>query len=505
MGLPCPLETWQNFLCHLKHYFLMRLNTHVFLAFCLCLTGGLFAQNTGTPAPATPAPPPPPKADHTYKPLTLKLNEDGSKYVRFIMWHQIWMTATQNNPGTRDAKGELIDGSEGSKSAWSTDIALRRSRFLAYAQISPRALILTHWGINNQSFISGSTAPNGPNATATQSNQGKKPQLFMHDMWTEFEIKKDKLYLGAGLHYWNGISRLTSHSTLNFMTLDAPIFNWPTIEATDQFARHFGIYAKGQLGRLDYRMTLSKPFAFGAAPGAVASNGVAANVLNENWATGGYLNWMFWDKESNKLPFYVGSYLGTKRVLNLGVGWYNHGGASLYKTAGGRDSTFQAQRAIGADIFLDMPINKAKGSALSVLATYYNLNFGTNYIRNIGILNLHTTPTSLAESWSGAGNAQPTIGTGSIFYIQAGYQLPKLKNGTAFMPYLTLTNKNFDRLADPSTQYGLGLNYFVTGHNAKVTLEYQTRPVYKVNAANNNAIERTGYKGEFILQTHIFL
>ena len=58
--------------------------------------------------------------------------------------------------------------------------------------------------------------------------------------------------MGAGLHYWNGVSRLSSQSTLNFMTLDAPIFNWTNIEATDQFARQFGIYAKGQLDRLDY-------------------------------------------------------------------------------------------------------------------------------------------------------------------------------------------------------------------------------------------------------------
>lgn len=468
------------------------------------------AQATGTPAAptATPAPPPPPKPadDHTYKPLTLKLNDSGSKYVRFIMWHQVWATATQNNPGTVNSRGEVIDGS-GEKSEWSGDVAMRRSRFLAYAQISPRALILTHWGINNQSFINGATAPNGPNPTTTASNQGKKPQLFLHDAWTEFEIKKDKLYLGAGLHYWNGISRLTSHSTLNFMTLDAPIFNWPTIEATDQFARQFGIYAKGQLGRLDYRLALNRPFVNGSTPLAVGKNGVSVNVINENWAQTGYVNWMFWDKESNKLPFYVGSYLGGKRVLNLGAGFYHHGGASLYKTA--TDSTFQDHLAIGADLFLDMPLNKEKGTAISVLATFYNMDFGTNYIRNVGILNEHggVIPVAAgrsADSWAGGGNAQPTIGTGNIGYVQAGYLLPRLKNGTAFMPYLTATYKDFDRLAESSTQFGLGMNYFVTGHNAKITLEYQTRPVYKLNV-DTNAIERNGSKGQVILQMHIFL
>ena len=468
------------------------------LLICLVFNGISVAQPTGSPVLSAPK-----QTDHSYKPLTLKLNEDGSKFVRFIMWHQFWATATQNNPDTRDVQGNLIDGSEGATKAWSTDLALRRSRFLAYAQISPRAMILTHWGINNQSFIGGATAPSGPNGTATVNNNGKKPQLFIHDAWTEYEVLKDKLYLGAGLLYWNGISRLTSHSTLNFMTLDAPIFNWPTIETTDQFARQLGMYAKGQLGRLDYRFALNKPFANGLTPLAVKKDGVAVQVLNENWATTGYVNWMFWDKESNKLPYYVGSYLGAKKVLNLGVGYYHHPDASLYKTAEGPDSIFQSNTAIGADLYLDMPINKAKGTALSVLATYYNYDFGTNYIRNLGILNLHSSGAS-TNSWAGAGNAQPTIGSGSIFYVQAGYQLPKLKNGTAFMPYLTVTNKNFEALADPSTQFGLGLNYFITGHNAKITLEYQTRPIYQLNTINQE-IERTGYRGEIILQTHIFL
>lgn len=440
-----------------------------------------------------------PAEDHTYKPLTLKLNDSGSKYVRFIMWHQFWVTATQNNPGTRDVNGNLIDGTNGS-SQWSTDIALRRSRFLAYAQVSPRVLILTHWGINNQSFINGATAPNGPNPTSTASNQGKKPQLFLHDAWTEFRVVPQKLYVGVGLHYWNGVSRLSSHSTLNFMTMDAPIFNWHNIEGTDQFARQFGVYAKGQLGRLDYRVALNKPFVFGTAPALVSKNGVAVNTFSENYATAGYVNWMFWDKESNVLPFFVGSYLGSKKVFNIGAGWYHQSDASLYKT--NTDSTFQAHTALGADVFLDMPVNKEKGTAVSVLATLYSLDYGTNYLRNIGILNEHTTPVASSTSFSGGGNAQPTIGTGIIGYVQAGYVLPRLKNGTSFMPYVTATYKDFERLKDPSLQWGLGANYFITGHNAKITVEYATRPVYTLSGQD---VVRNGTRGQLTLQTHIFL
>lgn len=452
----------------------------------IILNGFLFAQEI-------------PAEDHSYKPITLKLNESGSKFARFMMWHQFWITATQNNPGTRDINGQLIDGSNGSRS-WTTDIALRRSRFLLYAQISPRFLILTHWGINNQSFIGGATPPSGSNSLANPGNQGKKPALFIHDAWTEFRIIPSKLYMGAGLLYWNGVSRMTSHSTISFMTLDAPIFNFVNIETTDQFARQFGVYAKGQIGKLDYRIALNKPFVFGTSPALIAKNDVATHVLNENYATSGYFNWMFWDKESNILPFFTGTYLGAKKVLNLGFGWYNHKNASLVKSA--TDSIYQDQTALGLDLFLDMPLNKEKGTALSVLATVYSLHYGKNYIRNIGILNEHTTPVSTSESFAGGGNTQPTIGTGTIGYLQAGFVLPKLKNGTFFMPYLTATYKDFQRLKDPSFQWGLGLNYHITGHNAKITLEYATRPVYKESGQD---ILLDGTRGQFILQSQIFL
>lgn len=466
----------------------------------------------------TTTPPPAPAVDHSYKPMTLKLTEDGKKFIRLITWHQIWFTATQNNPGTRDVNGNFIDGSNDTKS-WTGDLALRRSRFLVHAQVSPRYMILSHWGINNQSFINGG-ANAGSNLAATggASNNGKRPQVYMHDMWNEFAVVPGKLSIGAGLHYWNGISRLTSNSTLNFMTLDAPIFNWANIEATDQFARQFGIYAKGQIlkGRLDYRVHLNKPFVSGTAPNAVgkttagavnpATAGIAVNVLNENWSQGGYFKYMFKDKESNVYPFEVGSYLGSKHIFNVGAGFYRHKGATMSFGQTGsstnRDSSFHDQLCFGADVIYEKPINKAKGTMFHALVTYYNYNFGPGYLRNIGILNEHLTAATLTDSWSGGGNSQPTIGTGSILYGQFGFKGANLRNGQSFMPYATVTYKNFERLADPSTQFGVGVNYFVGGHNAKITAEYQTRPIYKLE---NGSINNVGSKGQFILQTHIFL
>lgn len=456
------------------------------LAMLMCAFIQVTAQGT---APAT--------VDHSYKPIVLKLDEKGAKFIRLITWHQLWVSHTANNPGTLDVNGNIQQSA--------TDISIRRSRFLIQAQVSPRFMIISHWGINNQSFINGGSAGTLGTGSSAAGQGGKRPQMYIHDAWTEYAIKPGKLHLGTGLHYWNGVSRMSNHSTLNFMTLDAPVFNWYNIETTDQFARQLGIYAKGQLGRFDYRMSVNKPFAFGSALSAVSS-AIATNVINEHWSTAGYFNYMFWDKESDVLPYCVGTYLGAKKVLNIGAGWYSHKGATANKTSATAAVKEYTQKNFGLDFYMDMPLNKKKGTALSAYSVFYYSDYGPNYLRNIGILNLHSSTQTVAAnpdaSWAGGGNVQPTIGTGNIWYTQLGYLLPKLKNGTAFMPFATFTYKNFDRIGKASAQTDLGMNYFISGHNAKLTLQYSTRPVYKT--VNSNPV-RNGSKGELVLQTQIFL
>jgi hypothetical protein len=371
-----------------------------------------------------------PKVDHSYKPLTLKLNDDGSKYVRFLIWNQMWFRYTQNNPGTLDADGkELVS---------TVDIGARRLRFLAYAQISPRFLILTHWGINNQTFATGGAPNSGP----------KKPQLFIHDAWNEFAVIPDKLHIGMGLHYWQGPSRMASASTLNFMTLDAPIINWQNIELEDQFARQLGIYAKGQIGRLDYRIAANKPFTINPSVNTLDSTKTTATeIAHHTWAPTGYFAWQFFDKESQKLPFTVGSYLGSKKIFNIGAGFYYHpkGTGQYDATADGKHSTNDILHW-SADLYYERPINKEKNTAFHLYSAFYGFDYGVNYLRNIGIMNLGGTADPNTITYNGVGNAQPTIGTGDVWYTQVGYLLPKMGDKGQLMPYGTFTYKKFDKL-----------------------------------------------------------
>ena len=444
------------------------------------------------------------ETDLAYKPIAFKLNTSGSKYIRLMVWNQLWMRLTENNPGTL--------GVDGLPRNQSVDIGIRRARILTYAQVTPRVLFLAHFGINNQTFVNGGVPSGGNSGNAgsipiitnpiagTSTADGasaKKPQIFFHDVWTEFKLT-DQLFLGAGLHYWNGISRMSSQGTLNLLTLDAPIFNWPLIEMTDQFARQFGIYAKGQVGKWDYRIAVNKPFSVGNGGtfDEINNRPVAANTPNDNWATQGYIAYQFFEKENNKLPFFVGSYLGTKKVFNIGGGWHHHPDATSSRNQEGSVNTHNIS-LWSIDSFLDLPLNPEKETALTAYAVYYSYDLGPNYLRNIGIMNVGLGP---GTSQNGPGNAQPTIGTGNIFYLQTGYLLPKnlLGKNVKLQPFGTLTQKNFEFFEEGSWQYDLGFNYFLNGHQAKISLQYSNRPIFE-------NYRKSGSAGEMILQTHIFL
>lgn len=431
--------------------------------------------------------------------LKLNLNPEGDKYVRFILWNQIWLRNTEMNPGT-------MVSDEATKNSW--NIGNRRLRALAYAQITKRYMVLMHFGINNQTFINGGGS--GSTGTGGYGN-GKKPQMFFHDAWNEYavvlpgEAGKFSLSLGAGLHYYMGLSRMTMASTLNFLTVDSPIFTWPLIDNSDQFARQMGMFAKGKYGKFEYRFSLNKPFATNLAPVDVtnpAARVAVDNNGNPEFSKAGYVEYQFLDSESNLLPFKVGSYLGTKRVFNLGAGFYHQKDGTRTSVNSQIEKHDIALYAV--DAFADLPLGNAKNKmALSAYAGFYNYNFGPNYLRNLGIMNVGSNDPNFIgdKAIAGAGNLQPMIGSGNIYYLQAGLLLPSNadKPKIRIQPFAAYTNKNFKALENSSSQFDVGANWFIDGHHAKLTTQYSTRPTYTSASAEPKS------KGEFILQFQIYL
>lgn len=431
-----------------------------------------------------------------YAPIVLKVNEDT--FVRFILWNQIWSRLIENNPGAL-----IQDDAED----WTADVGVRRARFLAFGKIGDDVLLMFHIGINNQTFLQNDFDGSGPN-------------FFVHDAWTEFKIidVKDviRLDFGGGLIYWNGISRMTNASTLNFMSIDAPITNWPLINATDQFARQLGLYVKGVLGGglINYRVAAVRPFADNV--GDPFSPGRSPST----WGVSSYFKLQLLDKESHTLPYEVGTYLGKKKVFNIGVGQHWH-------PNGSQDADGEAADIFlfGADIFADIPIGeKAEGGAVTAYAVFYNYDFGRDsVIRNVGIMNLgatqRSTPGAVTRFENGGSNSYASIGDGISVYGQFGYLFPGNVGGVQIQPYVTGQINAWDLYNDVAPVIEVGSNFYLYEHHAKFTLNYRARPLMvgggTFNPDPNSPTNFTfdpedrgnfdGFASEFILQTMIFL
>jgi len=383
--------------------------------------------------------------------LKVNINEDGSKYFRIISWAQFW--AQNNSDRPLD-----INGNEQSD----TNFSLRRARILMYAQISKDFMILTHFGLNSL---------NADNMSPTGTRDAS--QLFFHDVWAQYSLG-NKHAVGGGLHYWNGISRLNNQSTLNLMTLDNQRQSWATLGLSDQFARHMGVYFKGSLGKFQYRVSINDALTNNLQATTVpVNNGVATytgrRLLGSKDAGrtyAGYFEYGFFQNESNFLPYKVGSYLGTKKIFNIGAGFFAHPKGSVIADNSGILSG-EDVKIFALDAFYDMPLG-TNGGALTAYALYQNNDYGKDF----------TLGT--------------TYETGSLLHGHVGYVLP-IQTKAKFQPYISFDSRKIEALDDNASQFGVGTNMYLSGHNAKLTLEYQSLKYATSDAINTLTLQAMIY------------
>src|SRR5882762_6482060 len=304
------------------------MNTKLFfLLSMLCLFGwsGLAqGQQTGTDQPKVE-----PKKE--IEELRLKLNEDGSHYIKATFLNQAWFRYADYNNGTTVLGSPTSNG---------FDIGLRRTRFQLYGQLTDHVTFYFQMGQNNFNFISG----NGGAPDNNSPYVNRKAQFFIHDALADYKIKKgsDLLYIGGGLTIANGLSRFSQPSIGTIMSMDVPVFAQATVDQTDEFSRKLSVYARGQVGRLDYRLVLTDPFPVNtngtlpvSANGSVNTTLPIANSQNSAFAQvghhkqyQGFFMWNFFDKESHATPYMTGTYLGKKKVLNLEGGFIHQANAT---------------------------------------------------------------------------------------------------------------------------------------------------------------------------------
>lgn len=371
-------------------------------------------------------------------------DEKGQKYIRFISWAQV-QAVNQSDVGPNQS---------------STQFNLRRARLLMLTQLNPRFLLVSHFGLNSLT---------ASNMSALGTGEGS--QVFLHDMWAEFKLNQNHS-MGAGLHYYNGISRLNNQSTLNFLTLDNNRQSWATLGLTDQFARHLGVFAKGRLNRLQYRLALNEAHAnsldtrdAASLQQAAAYNGRA--VLGSKEAStivAGYFDFNFLEQESQALPYKVGSYLGSKNVFNLGYGFFAHNNGSVRYESG----TYRGEdvRIHAVDAFLDHKVGPRNAAITAYLTHQFN-DYGLNYLFS-------------------------AYGSGSFTYGHLGYLLPSDQGKTRWQPYLALASHRYDAVSDKRGVQRLGVNAYLAGHHAKLTFEY----------SNDNFVSS---KNTYMIQAMIYL
>ena len=156
--------------------------------------------------------------------LLLKLNDDGSHYLKFTVLGQLWFRYNESNPGTTVLK---------EPSSETFDIGIRRIRFQFFGQLSDHTFFYIHFGKDNFNYLS-----------------ARKFIPFVQDALGEYKIKKgsEGLILGGGLSILSGLSRFNQPQLPNILSINVPIFPYSTFDLTDQVGRKLSRYARGQVG-----------------------------------------------------------------------------------------------------------------------------------------------------------------------------------------------------------------------------------------------------------------
>ncbi len=412
----------------------------------------------------------------TDKELIVNLNDEGTHYLKTTITAQIWARYNQNNPGSTLS---------GFASDQQTDIGIRRMRSQIFGKISNRVFFYTQFGINNFNV-----------------NAARKPALFLHDVVAEYALNKRTVQMGMGLSGWTGFARYSSPAIASFLGLDAPIYQQSTNDATDQYLRKFSFYMKGKMGKIDYRVVASKPM------WAQNSTVIKPISLNSDFSYqpayiqySAYFMYQFWDEESNLTPYLAGTYRGSKSIFNIGAGFqYQQNAMWHWRDEVKKDTILENMRHLAADVFYEQPLGE-KGASVSAYFCIALMDYGKNYIRNNGPMNPADAGTTDLHNFNGGGNLYPMYGSGNIYFTQFGYQFPanvfKKENGE-LQVYMMLMNAGFNRLNQNMLLYDIGSNWYIDNNRAKLTFDYQNRPVYDQTDLRVNS-----HRGMFVLQYQI--
>jgi hypothetical protein len=391
----------------------------------------------------------------------VNLSPDGTKYIKFGMNLQVWGRYSELNPGSRIGTTQTDH---------SYDIVIRRLRLQAMGMLTEDIFFHLQLGQNNINFTQNTGPGNAP--------------ISVLDALGEYHFS-DKLHIGGGLTGWGaGTTRYSANSSATQLSLDAPIYQ-QIINISSTFGnRNLSIYAKGYLGNLSYRVAVTNPYR-NTTDNISFTSSISPETPRAQYS--GILTYHFLEKEQNVEAYNRGTYLGTKKVFNVGLGYMTQAKAMWHlDTDGSGLIHHDDMNVLGLDVFYDSPLS-AKGDAITAYAAYNACDYGKNYTQFISTPNPAIGDISLIN---GSGTGFIGVGTGNIYYAQVGYLFKKSDNEAKkgrFQPYAATQIADLDALNKPMTMYELGANYYTTGtFGPKFSLNYQNRAIYDKKITENN-------------------
>lgn len=381
----------------------------------------------------------------------INISKDGAQYIKFGMNLQVWGRYAELNEGSKIGTNEVSD---------TYDVVIRRLRLQAMGMLTENIFFHLQLGQNNINF--------------TQNNGPSNAPLSVMDALGEYHFN-EKLHIGGGLTAWGaGTTRYSANSSSSHLTLDTPMYQQFTNISSTFGNRNLSIYAKGYLGKFNYRAAITNPYR-NTTDNLGINSSVSTQTPRAQYS--GILTYSFFDKESLEDAYHKGTYLGTKKILNVALGYMTQAKAMWHLTP---DATvaYDDMKILGLDVFYDSPIND-KGAAITAYAAFNNNNYGKNYIQSVNTPNPAIGDNTLING-SGAGFIG--VGTGNIYYAQLGYLFGKSDNPAQkgrFQPYAATQIADLEALDTPMTMYELGVNYYTTGTlGPKFSLNYQNRAVF---------------------------
>lgn len=366
---------------------------------------------------------------------------------------QIWGRYTELNPGSTIGPNE-------SESA--LDFSIRRYRLGVKAQPYDYLSFNLQLGNNNLSRF----------------QKDQPPKLL--DAYATWHITT-KTKVTVGKHAWTGLSRYAAPSTFSNISSDINYAAGPSLNVHDDFFRRIGIALHGQLGQLDYRATVAKPFT--NTLNATLSD--QATFVNEPSAFiySAYFKYQFFDHESLSSAFSPWSYLGSKKLLTLGAGFYHHQKAT--QTLQQADTALHAMNSFAIDAFVDLPVNN---KVITGYIGFIHHDLGPKFIRMVGANNPADGSTGLG-SLNGRGNSFPITGTGQILFTQFGMGF-KLKNEHLIQPNISAQYSSLELVQSDVILVEGGVSYYLDNHQSKLSISAQSRPVLTETDSNIEVTER---------------